>query len=112
MAIPARPIAGALLDAAWGGLVHDTVVAQDVQGGSFTTVHTASATSAPVNVTFPRAFAAPPVVVFGSGNYNYVCSYSGAVATATGFQAGTYRASGVNPTANIPCQWLAYGPRA
>lgn len=110
MAIPARPVAGALLDSAWGGLVHDAIVAFDIQAGAFTAVHTSQQTSPQVNVTFPRPFGAPPMMGLASTNFNYAVGLA-APATATGFGAASWRFSGA-ASGSIVHQWIAYGPRA
>ena len=62
MAVPARPVSGAPIDSAWGGVVHDAIVAQDIQHGKASVVLTA-ASEVGFTVTFARPFAAAPDVV-------------------------------------------------
>jgi hypothetical protein len=110
MAVPARPASGAPIDSAWGGIVHDAAVALDVQYGTVVTTHSSQQTSAIAQVTFPRPFAGPPVVVLGCGNYNYSAALNPSP-TATGFGVATYRFSGA-VSGTVPNQWVAIGPRA
>jgi hypothetical protein len=112
MAVPAKPAGGAPIESAWGSIVHDEIVAMEIQSGVVNCVHTNSQLSAVVPVTFPHAFAAPPVLVLGCDNYNYGAGLSGAVPTAAGFNVATWRYSGVQSAATVPVQWIAYGPRA
>ena len=112
MAVPNRPAAGGVVESGWGGVVHDTAVAQDIQTGSATLTHTAANLSNQVTITFPRPFAAPPVVVMVSNNFNYVVAPAGNVATPTAVVIQSKRVDGSAPTGTVVCQWIAYGPRA
>ena len=112
MAVPARPISGNPIDSAWGQVAHDMAVAQDVQSGSFTLTHTAANLSNQLAVVFPRPFAAPPMVVMASVNFNYIATEAGNAATATGFTAQSKRVDGSAPTGTVVVQWIAIGPRA
>jgi hypothetical protein len=113
MAVPARPVSGAPIDSAWGGVAHDTAVALDYQTGLVSLTHTAANLSAVVPVTFPRPFAtgSVPIVILGSSFVHYMAAYM-AGPTATGFSAQSRRTDGTTPTATIAFPWLAIGPRA
>jgi hypothetical protein len=111
MAVPNRPAAGGVVESGWGQVVHDTAVAQDIQMGTVSTVHASVQTSPTVQVTFPRPFAAPPMVAIASGNFNYSVGLAGAVPTATGFQVASWRFSGA-ATGTVVSTWVAIGPRA
>lgn len=112
MAVPTRPSAGAVVETAWGQVAHDTAVAMDVQTGSVNCSHSAAAASAVVTVTFPRPFAAPPVVVFSTINYNFSAAPDGNAPTAINCRVASYRISGIAYTGNVVVYWMAYGPRA
>jgi hypothetical protein len=114
MAVPARPVAGAVVESAWGQIAHDTAVAQDVQTG-IVTVSLSAANQGSTVMTFPRPFAAAPVCVA------IIVSTAGAalglivqlnVISATGATIRLSTASGSAATiANVPVHWIAYGPR-
>jgi hypothetical protein len=111
MAVPARPASGAPIDSVWGGVVHDEVVAQDIQAGTVSVV-AANVPSVCVQVTFPRPFAAPPIVmVTQNGGASGWYSYSSTV-TATGFPLCIALRTGVAGSVTVPCSWVAIGPRA
>lgn len=111
MAVPARPASGAPIDSQWGGIAHDTAVAQDIQAGTASVV-VSNAPSGSIAVTFPRPFAAPPtVVVAQNANTAGWFAYIGGV-TATGFLAQVTTKAGNSATGTIPVTWVAIGPRA
>jgi hypothetical protein len=109
--VPSRPAPGAPIDAAWGGVAHDAAVAQDIQIGTVR-IEVSGSSGASVRVTFPRPFAAVPVVLVsqGANSHNWVAS-SGAH-DATGFTAHASTKSGAAASAEIPVAWVAIGPRA
>ena len=111
MTVPARPVEGDPIGVAWGQVVHDAVVAQDIQAGVVSVVASSDATAA-VEVTFPRPFAAAPVVLV-SQNANSAgwIAYAGAV-TATGFRANVTTKAGNAASGTLPVAWVAIGPRA
>jgi hypothetical protein len=110
MAVPAKPAAGAAIESAWGDIVHDEVVAQDIQAG-VVTVAAASTPTGSAAVVFPRPFAAAPVVVVTqAGGASGWYSYSTGV-TATGFTAVIAIRTGAAGTTSVPVHWIAYGPR-
>jgi hypothetical protein len=110
MSVPARPASGAPIDSVWGGVVHDTAVAMDIQSGQVTCVHTSQQASPQVAITFPRPFAAPPMLALGCTNFNYGAGLA-APASAAGASVATWRYSGAT-SGSIVVQWIAYGPRA
>jgi hypothetical protein len=111
MAVPARPASGAPIDSVWGGIAHDAAVAQDVQSGSDSITMTA-AVSGQITKTFPRPFAAPPIVVAtqASGT-NGTFAAVGAI-TATTVVLQIQSRSGAAITATHGVTWIAVGPRA
>lgn len=119
MTVPNRPTAGGVVESAWGGVVHDTAVAMDIQSGS-TEVALPSGSGDGANpITFPRPFAGVPVVVVGSaGTVNGGSAGSNQYAaaalsvTATGFSARVSHAVGTTSPQSCSVRWIAYGPRA
>lgn len=111
MAIPARPTGGAPIESAWGDVVHDTVVAQDIQTGVASVVIASGQFAGQLVVTFPRPFAAAPVVVatIDSTGPSHLVS-----TTAVGPTAATvvirHRSDGVSPATYL-VRWVAIGPR-
>lgn len=118
MAVPTAPAAGEPIAEAWGDVVHDTVVAQDIQHGKATLTVTAAAETGLV-VTFPRPFASAPDCIVtigeigGSANRPMVAKVSsGSPPTATNFQIVLQNVTGVATSLTIPVWWMAIGPRA
>lgn len=118
MAVPTPPTAGEPIAEAWGDVVHDAVVAQDIQAG-IVSVPFANTGAVAQAVTFPRPFAAPPTVMLTgqwvsgvTGMGGPVCSFQGGLPTTTGFTARIANQSGAAITTTVPVQWIAYGPRA
>lgn len=112
MAVPSRPAAGAPIESAWGSVVHDAVVAMDLQAGNASVVVSASA-AASIVVTFPRPFAAPPVVTTATGPLGtslWVVTVLAVTATQVTLNATTK--TGATASATVPMMWMAYGPRA
>ncbi len=111
MAVPARPIDGQPIDPVWGGVVHDAIVARDVQSGSGVLSFTASSISGIVNITFPRAFGSlPNVVLTPMGGPHYTAALTG-WPSATGFSVQGRRGDGASQTLSIEFAWLAIGAR-
>jgi hypothetical protein len=115
MAVPARPAAGAVVATDWGQVVHDTAVALDIQSGRVTIVFSASAVSSAPTVTFPRPFAAAPVVIATVGGPTYPgVNINVGVASVTPtnclVQAREVRESALS--GNNEVEWIAIGPRA
>jgi hypothetical protein len=112
MAVPNRPAAGGVVESAWGTVVHDTVVAQDIQSGTFNVPTTAVAASS-AKLTFPRPFAAPPavVVVALTGGGTQLAFSQGPLAASV--VLGVVNNSGANlPVGTTQVCWVAIGPRA
>jgi hypothetical protein len=88
--------------------VHDTVVAMDIQGATVIVNVVAGGTGSTI-VTFPRPFAAPPIVMV-SANAAATDTVQVTVDTVT---ATSCRVSLKSPSVfGWTCRWLAYGPRA
>lgn len=117
MAVPNRPSSGAPIDSTWGGLVHDTVVAQDIQHGKVS-MTLSGAAEVGLTVTFPRPFGAAPDVVAtigeigGSANRPVVAKISAPNVTTTSFQLVIQNTTGVATSLTFPVWWIAIGPRA
>jgi hypothetical protein len=111
MAVPARPLAGALLDAAWGQVAHDAIVAQDLQVGVVSGTISA-ALFHDVLATFPRPFAAPPKVLVSLFTNVTNCYAVVATTDATGAVVKVVARAGTAITQAYSVNWLAYGPRA
>ena len=111
MAVPARPASGAPIESAWGGIAHDTAVAQDFQSGSVVVTTAGSPPIGATVVTFPRPFAvgSTPIVMVcgnGTGTDNMVCSADAVTATTVRINL---RAASIF---GYTCRWFAIGPRA
>jgi len=116
MAVPARPVEGAPVDTVWGGVVHDTAVAMDIQSGTLQQTLASGQAEIGQAVTFARPFASPPVVVLGTQsaggvNGRIVFGRQSAI-TATGFTLWLQATGGAAGAVTQTTSWLAYGPRA
>jgi hypothetical protein len=111
MAVPVAPAAGEPIAEAWGDVVHEQVVAQDIQSGA-ATVQCNAATAATLIVVFPRPFAAIPKVVatVNIGTTFWICMITSKTATQMSIQVT--RKDGATATATVICDWMAIGPRA
>jgi hypothetical protein len=118
MAVPTPPTAGEPIAEAWGDVVHDAVVAMDIQQG-YADISATSATVAGLAVTFPRAFAAgsvPSVITSiggassgTAGGNPWAPGHYGASPTGFTIRASVATAQSVT---NLRIHWIAYGPRA
>lgn len=111
MAVPARPIAGAPLESAWGQVAHDAVVAQDIQTGIGQVTFVASQTQQVV-VVFPRPFASPPTVMANITTANRLWNVGVAAVTTTQMVVTVGHVDNVSSNSVVGFTWLAYGPRA
>lgn len=117
MAVPTPPTAGEPIAEAWGDVVHDAVVAMDIQSGKQTMTLPSGQAEITTAITFPRPFASAPVVVLGPEGAGGVAGRPvfgrQSAVTTTGFtmtlQCATGAASG---SVGQTTHWLAYGPRA
>lgn len=111
MAVPARPVSGQPIATPWGGVVHDAIVAVDLQAGK-TSLAFSTAQASKV-VTFPRPFATPPIVVvsISNGVPTNSADYTARVdlVTATGFTLWFVASSAWGIT--LEASWFAMGPR-
>lgn len=115
MAVPTRPAAGAPIESAWGSIVHDQVVALDIQSGVATLVPGSGALTGVLVITFPRPFAAVPLVVatcmdVGTGSVNVNIGVVARTATTVSIGGRDVRETAI--TYNVPVSWVAIGPRA
>lgn len=113
MAIPARPVEGAPVDTVWGGIAHDTAVAQDIQTGSVNVTVSASTQGTSV-VTFPRAFAGIPSVVamISPSSSGAALGFFVQSAAVSATQVSLRVSGATSSTFTVPVQWIAIGPRA
>lgn len=115
MAVPNRPVSGAPIEAAWGDVVHDGVVALDIQSGIVNIVLNNTAISPVVVVTFPRPFASAPLVVatainFSTSSVNHNVGVTATSPTTCSIGAREIREAAA--TGTLPVAWIAIGPRA
>jgi len=112
MTVPAAPTAGEPIAEAWGDVVHDSIVAMDMQAGD-NPVAVAAAVSGQTVVTFPRPFAAVPIVVASmrSTSVAYIAMVS-AVTTTQVTLVMSHKTAGTSFTDTRSVSWIAYGPRA
>ena len=103
-AIPV-PNSGEIVATSWGKAVADAH--NGIQSGQ-ATVAVSSQNSGSVVVTFPRAYASPPMVV---ATPLFVGGWFGAVNAVTTTQAtiAAWFRDATAQTANIPMQWVAIG---
>lgn len=112
MAVPTPPTAGEPIAEAWGDVVHDAVVAMDLQYGTAITPATGSGVdTSNVSVVFPRPFASAPMVLAGSQAGGFIAVASSI--TPTGFTlTNSNRVQGAGSIGQRINTWFAYGPRA
>jgi hypothetical protein len=112
MAVPLKPAAGGVVESAWGGIVHDEVVAQEIQAG-VATIALNNQNSASLQVNFPHPFAAPPVVVVTVAANSTTLVAGIGVPSASGVGIYLFRKDEASTTAaGVAVHWFAYGPRA
>jgi len=111
MAVPTAPAAGEPIAEAWGDVVHDGIVAMDIQVGTVP-ISLVSAGVGSATVTFPRPFAAPPIVLASCASTNLSYFTNVGAVTATQATLTMTTKSGANATDTRNTNWLAYGPRA
>ena len=114
MTVPNRPVSGAPIETAWGDVVHDTTVAQDIQAGSVVVSLVGGASSNDGTVTFPRPFGGVPIVVVGGVGGQTTLAALVSVPTATGCVVRAFKRDGTafGSAGSLTVEWLAYGPRA
>jgi len=103
-----RPAAGAPIESAWGGQVHDAI--EGIQSGKVTITGITSSTGVTVTVTFARAFSAPPVITVGSPSTQVGVGLLNI--TATTFQMRAVRWDGSSSAYTGEYFWLAIGTLA
>jgi len=103
-----RPAAGAPIESAWGGGVHDAV--EGIQAGKATVTFASSTASGAVVVTFPRPYATPPNVVASIGALG---NYWGLVGGITATQCQVQARSPVSiASGSVDVHWVAVGTPA
>jgi hypothetical protein len=111
MAVPTPPTAGEPIAEAWGDVVHDAVVAMEMQTGTAQVTMPSSATGQ-VTVTFPHPFASGPFVVCNIATGNRLWAIGAVNATATSFVATVSHVDNVATSTVVAFTYFAYGPRA
>ena len=104
-----RPVSGQPVETAWGQQVHDQV--EGVQSGSVSV--TAASGTGNANVTFPRAYLTPPIVVacIGSNGFYFACVTS--PPTTTGVTVGVRDLRDAQAgTGSLTVYWIAIGTPA
>jgi hypothetical protein len=115
VAVPARPVAGAVVESGWGQVAHDTAVAMDIQAGTLS-MSLSALPELSATVVFPRPFNAVPVVVLGTpeiggtANRAIVAKHNGLSATQFGLVIQNVNGT-VTTQGPFVVHWLAYGPR-
>jgi hypothetical protein len=116
MAVPTAPAAGEPIAEAWGDVVHDAVVAQDIQQGTVSFAGGGAVAYQDIVVTFPRPFSAPPIVmvsaVSGTTPPNNVFATVSSTPTVTQFTLRINRRDGANTGFTCTGHWFAIGARA
>jgi len=110
MAVPPVPVANAPLDVAWGQVVHEDVVINNLQRGSATVVQTGAATAI-LDVVFPQAYASFPGVFVQSTSSAGTSIATVTNVTTTGFRIVVAKTDGTPVVNNVTVNWLAYGQR-
>jgi hypothetical protein len=114
MAVPTKPVGGASIESAWGAVVHDTVVEQDIQFGVATAPATASGVdNSGVTVTFPRSFrvgSIPVVVAMSNSSAPFVIHAYNVTASGCSM-VSTNRTAGTGSLGARPMMWVAIGLR-
>jgi hypothetical protein len=111
--VPNRPVSGAPIETAWGDVVHDSIVALDVQSGIVSVAIPVAAANGGTDITFARPFAAPPAVLATlntgvTSHFAFVLNI-----TAAGCRVALQnKDAGTSILAATPVGWLAIGPRA
>lgn len=111
MAVPARPVSGEPIDSTWGQLVHDEVVARELQSGRVS-VTLSNAVTAQLAVSFSPAFASAPqvVVTAESSAGTHIAGITGL--GLSGFTIVVFRRDGANVVNDVFVNWMANGQRA
>jgi hypothetical protein len=116
MAVPVAPAAGEPIAEAWGDVVHDAVVAQDIQTGFIDITLASGSTGKTARITFGRPFASAPVVMLtrdDSASSALMTMVSNGSITAVDCICKVYPAPPSSTIAGTTrVYWLAYGPRA
>src|SRR4029079_4094042 len=115
MAVPTPPTAGEPIAEAWGDVVHDQVVAMEIQMGSFIATAPGGSTFADAGVVFPHPFAAgsKPTIMLTMGSIDPTAISAGHTnVTNAGFTCRIAKGNGNLSAFGWTVTYLAYGPRA
>lgn len=104
-----KPVAGAPIESAWGGQVHDSI--EGIQSGQ-ATVTVTNLQNGDQAVTFPRAYATPPIVVacVTTSTNLYYGTVNGI--TTTGFTLRATHRDGAVRSDSVNMHWIAIGTPA
>jgi hypothetical protein len=113
MAVPIAPTAGEPIAEAWGDVVHNTVVATDIQTG-YVPISINNSQQGSAVVTFPRPFADNPVIVAmiisaAGGALGLLVQAAAASATQVTLRLST---SATTTISGVGVMWIAIGPRS
>lgn len=101
----ARPTAGAPIESAWGGQVHDAV--ESIQYGTVNVSGITSSASSTVPVVFPRPYASTPVIVATCASNVVNIGMSAPSATGVSFNGRRTDGSGTATAQDVG--WIAVG---
>ena len=108
---PARPVSGEPIATAWGTAIHDML--EGIQCGAGSVTITASNLSAVATITFPRAYAAPPIVfIGGTTGPHYNCNATAPPVSGNTVGVHCRRTDGSSQSGTLTFTWLAIGDLA
>lgn len=108
----ARPAAGAPVESAWGGQVHDAL--EGLQWGVINITFTGGTANGAGTVTYPRPYVSAPsfLVTMNVGSDIFVIRTSGPSTTACTISVSKKDGSNQGTTTTVPVSWLALGTPA
>jgi hypothetical protein len=115
MAVPTPPTAGEPIAEAWGDVVHDQVVAMEIQTKRFTVAAPGGSTFADAGIVFDHPFAAgsKPVVICTMESIDNIAISAGTTSiTNVGFTCRISKGNGNLSAFAWSVMAVAYGPRA
>lgn len=102
-----RPAAGAPIESAWGGQVHDAV--EGMQAGTVVISGITSSAAGVGTVVYPRPYATKPVVVISGPSNVVIAGSDPTTQTVTGFNISAKRADGSGTAYSGTFSWIAIG---
>ena len=103
-----RPAAGAPIESAWGGQIHDAL--EGMQSGVVPFSGATQSVAASVPIVFPRAYSAPPLMLVTCSSHRMAANATGV--TATGCTLSAQRLDGSAASATGTITWLSIGEPA